>query len=129
MAERNIFEYATRNKMRFPYKGMISVEDLWDMPLDALDELYQNLNARKKAKYAEESLLKAKSKEDDVIDIQIDIIKHIVSVKLEEKEKREKEAENRAKRQKIMAIMAARDDKALEEASDEELRKMLDELE
>lgn len=121
MAERNIFEYATRNKMRFSYNGMISVEDLWDMPLDALDELYQN---RYKAKYAEESLLKAKSKDDDAIDIQIDIIKHIVSVKLEEKKKREKEAENRAKRQNIIATIAARDDKALEE-----LRKMLDELE
>ena len=39
-----------------------------------------------------------------------------------------KAAENKAKKQKIMAIMAARDEKALENASDEDLQKMLAEL-
>ena len=27
--EINVFEIATRNKYRFPYRGQISVEDMW----------------------------------------------------------------------------------------------------
>lgn len=35
----NIFEAATRYKYRFPFKGMISVEDLWDLKLQDLDSV------------------------------------------------------------------------------------------
>lgn len=127
MSTENIFEYATRNKMRFPYRGSISIEDLWDLPLTGLDTVYKTLNKQVKQSQ-EESLLNVKTKEDETLDIQIAIVKYIVSVKLAEKVAREKAAENRAKRQEIMSIMAARDKKALENASDEELQKMLDDL-
>lgn len=125
--ETNIFEVATRQKYRFPYKGSISTEDMWDLPLTALDSVFKTLNA--KAKQAqEESLLDTKTKEDEETEIKIQIVRYIVAVKLAEKEAREKAAENKAKKQKIMAIMAARDEKALENASDEDLQKMLAEL-
>lgn len=127
MVVENIFEYAVRNKVRFPYKGVVSVEDLWDLSVAELDKVFKALNSQRKQSQ-EESLLNTKSKEDEVVDIQIEIVKHIVSVKLAEKEAREKASENRAKKQKIMAIMAARDEKALENASDEDLQKMLAEL-
>lgn len=127
MTVENIFEYATRNKMRFPYKGSVSVEDLWDLSVTELDKVFKTLNSQRKQSQ-EESLLNTKSKEDEIVDVQIAIVKHIVAVKLAEKEAREKAAENKAKKQKIMAIMAARDEKALENASDEDLQKMLAEL-
>lgn len=127
MTVENIFEYATRNKMRFPYKGSVSVEDLWDLSVTELDKVFKTLNSQRKQSQ-EESLLNTKSKEDEIVDIQIAIVKHIVAVKLEEKEAREKAAENKAKKQKIMAIMAARDEKALENASNEDLQKMLAKL-
>jgi len=127
MAVENIFEYATRNKVRFPYKGSVSVEDLWDLSVTELDKVFKTLNSQRRQSQ-EESLLNTKSKEDEIVDIQIDIAKHIVTVKLAEKEAREKAAENKVKKQKIMAIMAARDEKALENASDEDLQKMLAEL-
>lgn len=127
MTVENIFEYATRNKVSFPYKGNVWVEDLWDLSVTELDKVFKTLNSQRK-QYQEESLLNTKSKEDEIVDVQIAIVKHIVAVKLAEKEAREKAAENKAKRQKIMAIMAARDEKALENASDEDLQKMLSEL-
>ena len=89
--------------------------------------MFKTLNSQRKQSQ-EESLLNTKSKEDEIVDVQIAIVKHIVAVKLAEKEAREKATENKAKRQKIMAIMAARDEKALENASDEDLQKMLSEL-
>lgn len=128
MTVKNIFEYVTRNKVRFPYKGNVSVEDLWDLSVTELDKVFKTLNSQRKQSQ-EESLLNTKSKEDEITDVQIAIVKHIVDVKLAEKEAKEKAAENKAKKQKIMAIMAARDEKALENASDEDLQKMLAELE
>lgn len=127
MVVENIFEYATRNKVRFSFRGLISVEDLWDLSLTNLDSIYKELNKRSKQS-EEESLLNIKTQEDELLNVQIEIVKHIVAVKLAEKEAREKAAENKAKKQKIMAIMAARDEKALENASDEDLQKMLAEL-
>lgn len=127
MVVENIFEYATRNKVRFSFRGLISVEDLWDLSLTNLDAIYKDLKKQSKQS-EEESLLNIKTQEDELLSVQIEIVKYIVSVKLAEKEAREKASKNRAKKQKIMAIMAARDEKALENASDEELQKMLDEL-
>lgn len=127
MTVENIFEYASRNKVRFPFKGMISVEDLWDLCLTNLDSIYKTLNKQVKQS-EEESLLLTKTKVDEELEVQIAIVKHIVFVKLGEKEAREKAVEKKAKRQEILAIKAARGKAALENATDEELDKMLAEL-
>ena len=89
MKEMNIFEYATRNKVRFPFKGMISVEDLWDLSLANLDSIYKTLNKQVKQS-EEESLLSTKASVDTELEVQIAIVKHIVSVKLTEKEAAER---------------------------------------
>lgn len=127
MELKNIFEYVVRNKVRFPYKGIITTEDLWDLPVKELDNIFKTLNSQAKQS-KEESLLDVKSSEDEILDIQIAVVKHIVGVKLEEIKVKERKAENKAKKQKIMEIMAARNDKMLENASDEDLQKMLAEL-
>lgn len=127
MSNVNMFEVATRNKMRFPYKGQISVEDMWDLSLSALDSVFKALNSQMK-QVKEESLLSTKSKADETLELQIEIVKYIVSVKLAEKEAREKAAEKSVQRQKIMEIMAKKQDESLESASMEDLQKMLAEL-
>ena len=127
MATTNIFEYAVRNKVRFPFKGMISVEDLWDLSLTNLDSIYKTLNKQVKQS-EEESLLTTKTSVDTELEVQIAIVKHIVSIKLEEQEAREKAAAKKAQKQKIMSIIATKEDEALQNTSVEDLRKMLDEL-
>ncbi len=127
MSNEKMFEIATRSKFRFPYKGQISVEDMWDLSLLALDSVFKALNSQMR-QVKEESLLSTKSKADEVLELQIEIVKYIVSVKLAEKEAREKAAEKSAQRQKIMEIMAKKQDESLENASMEDLQKMLSEL-
>lgn len=124
----NIFEFATRNKVRFPFKGMISVEDLWDLSLENLDKVYKALNAQVKQQ-EEESLLATKSQEDVVLDTQIEIVKHIFEAKTKEKEDRLQALAKKEQKQKIMAIIGRKEDEALQNSSLDDLKKMLEELE
>lgn len=120
----NMFEIATRNKFRFPFKGMINIEDLWDLSVENLDKVFKCLNAEMK-KTKEESLLSTKSKDDEVLEMKIDIVKYIVEVKQKEKEEREKMFLNKERNQKIMSIIAAKQDEELQNMSVEELQKLL----
>lgn len=123
-----MFEMATRNKFRFPYKGMVSVEDLWDLSVQSLDAVFKTMNSQvKQAK--EESLLQTKSQEDEVLDVKIEIVKHIVSVKLLEADQRKKAKDVAEQKQKIMAILADKQDEELHGKSIEELRAMLNSIE
>ena len=122
-----LFETATRNKMRFPFRGMISVEDLWDLSLTNLDSVFKTLNAEAK-KSEEESLLETKSKENEELSNKIEIVKYIVNIKLEEKKTREDARKNAEMKQRLLEIKAKRQDAALENMSDEDLDNMLAEL-
>lgn len=122
-----LFETATRNKMRFPFRGMISVEDLWDLSLTNLDSVFKTLNAEAK-KSEEESLLETKSKENEELSKKIEIVKYIVNIKLEEKKTRENAKKNSEMKQRLLEIKAKRQDAALENMSDEDLDKMLAEF-
>ena len=124
----NIFEMATRNKFRFPCKGLISVEDLWDLGQVQLDSIYKNLNKEIK-QIQEESLLSAKNSEDAELQAKIDIVKHIFTVKQQEAIRRSIDAENADKKRRIMEILAQKQDDSLMGKSEDELRKMLKELE
>lgn len=128
MSELNLFEVATRNNYQFPFRGMINVIDLWNLSLTNLDSVFKTLNAESK-KSQEESLLVTKSKEDEENSNKIEIVKHIVNVKLAEKKAREDAKKNAEKRQRLLEIKAKRQDAALENMSDEELDKALAELE
>lgn len=123
----NMFEYAVRNKLRFPFKGSISVEELWDLSIQNLDVVFKALNAQVK-QVNEESFLFTKSKEDEILDVKIAIVKYIFSVKKEETAAKLLEKENKEKRQKLMAIKAQKEDEALMNMSLEELDKEIEKL-
>ena len=127
MTNNELFIDATRNNYQFPFRGMINVIDLWDLSLTNLDSVFKTLNAEAK-KSEEESLLNTKSKEDEEISNKIEIVKYIVSVKLDEKQKREDAKKNAEMRQRLLEIKAKRQDAALENMSDEDLDKALAEL-
>lgn len=123
----NIFEAATRNKFRFPFRGIVSVEDLWDLTPENLDIVFKNLNTQK-SKAGEESLLANRAGTDEELLMKIDIVKHIVAVKLNEAEVRNKAAEKRAKKQMIMSIINEKQNDALHNMSVDELTAMLSDL-
>ena len=125
--EKNLFEIATRNRYRFNYKGVMTVEDLWSLRVEDLDAIFKMLNRQKKTA-DEDSLLATKSAEDQDLANKIDIVRYIVSVKLAEAAERVSAAEKKAQRDKIMEIVANKKDKALEDMGIEDLMKKLEEL-
>ena len=124
--EKNLFEIATRNRYRFNYKGVMTVEDLWSLRVEDLDAIFKMLNRQKKTA-DEDSLLATKSAEDHLAN-KIDIVRYIVSVKLAEAAERVSAAEKKAQRDKILEIVAKKKDKALEDMGIDDLMKKLEEL-
>ena len=122
-----MFEKATRLKIRFNYKGLCTVDDLWDIPLRGLDAIFKELNKKIKTQ-EEENLLGIKTVEDKILDIKINLVKYIVGVKLAEKEDREFAADKKEKKQKILSVIAEKKDKALYEMPVEDLEKMINDL-
>lgn len=120
----DLFKVATKKKYRFSYKGQVTVEDLWDLSVEELDKIYKNLKSLQK-NASEESLLQTVTKEDKELNNKIDIIKTIVTDKLAAKDRAMKAASQRAQNQRILEIMADKQDAALKEKSIEELQNML----
>lgn len=119
-----ILEYAIRNKLRFPFKGMISIEDLWDLSLESLDSIYKTLNAQKK-ETQEESLLQKETKENKEITTKIEIVKHIVTTKQEELDARKQLVAKAAEKQRIMELIDRKKNEELSGKSLEELEELL----
>lgn len=125
--EKNLFEIATRNRYRFTYKGVMTVEDLWSLGVKDLDTIFKTLNRQKKAA-DEDSLLATKSAADTELANKIELVKYIVSVKLAEAEDRKNAAEKKEQRDKILAIMAKKQDAKLENMDVSELEAELAKL-
>ena len=125
-----MFEYAVKNKLRFPYKGQISAEDLYDLTRTALDGVYKTLIAQRKTEENEESLMTSvtKTKEQEDLDVKIAIVKYVFGVKTQEALARQEEKDRKDKKQKLMAIKAEKEDEAIRNMSAEEIQKMIDEL-
>lgn len=122
-----MFEKAVRMKLRFPFRGLCSVEDLWDLSVEDLDSVFKELNAELKEAKGE-SLLETKTKTDEILELKAAIIKRIVAVKLEEQKARENEMLKAEKKQKLLSILAEKQDEQYKGMSIEELNRLVDEL-
>lgn len=128
----NMFEMASQFKFRYPWKGTITTEDLWDLNQGQLDAVYQALSKELKTCQEGDSLLSTKpanlfNKEQDLT-YKIEIVKYIFNCKQQTAELHRMEAERAAKKQHILEVLAAKQENALQNMSEEDLQKMLDDL-
>ena len=127
----NIFEQATRAKLRFSTPvGMLSVEDLWDLPLTSttkranLDDVAKMLDNQIK-NTASVSFVNDVSEVNTQTKLAFDVVLHIIKVRLAEQAAAKTAADARAKKQKIMAIIEQKQDESLSAASIDDLQSML----
>lgn len=130
-----MFEKATRLKLRFDTKkGLLSTEDLWTLPLKSTSSQQVDLDEVAKAvhlelKESEEiSFVAPVTASNSATQLKMDIVKHIIAVKLVERDAAQKLRETKEKKEKIMEAIARKQDESLANSSIEDLQRMLDTL-
>jgi len=122
-----MFEKATRNKYRFPSTiGLIDVEDLWDLSIEKLDDVYKRLN--KELKLVEEESLLIHTKNNEELTNKVNIVKFIFEIKVSEQEERTKSNERAEKKQYLLSLIQQKQIEADKDKSIEELQRLIDEL-
>lgn len=128
MTTENLFEMATRSKLRFPStKGELSVEDLWDLSDKDLDVVYKNLKDQE-VKSSEESLLND-ANVDPKLTAAIGIVRYIFTTKRKEKLAEKERINKKQTQKKYIDALSKKQDEAIEKMSEAELRAMIDSLE
>lgn len=126
-----MFEKATRQKYRFPStKGELTVEQLWDLPLQArggfdLDSIAKTVNAELKS-VTEESFVQTNSNPKKApLEAKLEILKHIIKVKQEEAAAAAKRVATQEEIRKLEDVLARKSDQQLEGLSPEEIQAKL----
>jgi hypothetical protein len=82
----NIFENATRSKLRFDSaKGQLTIEDLWDLSLPSLDIVAKAVYKKLKDE-TEVSFIEKKSSTNTELELKLTIVKYIIKTKMDEAE-------------------------------------------
>lgn len=122
----NLFEQATRNKLRFASpKGLISTEDLWTLTLEQLNVIAKHLNSE--LKETEVSFIDS-TKPNELLQLKFDVVKFIIDVKLAEKEEKKAKAEKLAKKNQLLELINNKENEKLQSLSLDELKKQLEQL-
>lgn len=131
----DIFEFCTRNKVRFPsVRGELTIEQLWDVPLRSKDDF--NLNTVAKAankawkEISEENFVETTTTPAHVrLETAFEIVQYVIATKLDEEAAAKKRADNKIEKEKLLAILAEKQTGKLSELSEKELQRRIVALE
>lgn len=133
MSKENLFEIASRMKLRFASPvGQIATEDLWGLPLTSktkvnLNDLAKGIN--KQIREADEDdFVGEKSSGTEVLELKLDIIKHVIGVRQAENAEAKTARENKEKKAKLLEALAKKQDSAIDNMSEEEIQAELAKL-
>jgi len=126
----NIFMRAAKKKLRFNTdRGTLSAECLWDIHLEELNALTVELKdvASKSddSGYLEALTAKASDSDDK---LRFQVAEATILARVEEVKAREQSAENKQKRERLLAIIASKEAQELEGTDIDALRAMAEDL-
>lgn len=120
-----MYKEALQKKLRFKTnKGMISVEDLFDLSLQNLNTLAIMLD-KKVNEAPKKSFIEDPPAEENDDELRFNIVKDVISIKLKARKDSADKAQKDAQRKRIAELIAKKQDEALEGKSIEELQAML----
>lgn len=129
-----MFDKCVRLKLRFATpQGVLSAEDLWDLPLTGaanranLNNIAKGISRQLKAE-AEEDFVNPQPKANGTLQLSLDIVKHIIATLQQEREVVQAAQEKRERKARLLELIASKQDEALKGKSLEELTQMVDAL-
>ena len=120
MSELNIFEYAAKNKLRFATeRGLLTAEDLFDIKLSnqagpSLDKIAISLD--EELSKTEKSFVKKVTPQNKELQIKLDIVKHVISVKQDQEEAKVAAAARATQRRILQEAIAKKKLEAIDNA-------------
>jgi hypothetical protein len=128
----DLFAHASRLKLRFETKqGLLSTEDLWDLPLTTtrpnaanLDDIAVALDRLIK-ETGTTSFVKKPTKTNEVNKLKFDIVLYVIQVRQAEAEAEEVKRANAEKKRQILEIIAKKETESLAGQSIEDLRALV----
>ena len=127
----NIFEQATRRAIRFESaKGDLSVEQLWDLPLQSrnqfdLDTVAKTVNRQLNAVTEESFVSVRENPAKETLSLKLEIVKHIISVKLQEAEEARNRTNKASEKEKLLRLLDEKQNEALRALTPEEIQERL----
>lgn len=124
---------ALSKKLRFEYKGLISIEDLFDLSLNDLDDIYRNLKkeADEYKQYSADSLLEKDDEKDETyeeLQLKIDVVTAVFNHLKKQQEELQRKIALQNQRDKILGIIADKEDEELSNKSISELKEILNNM-
>lgn len=128
-----MYKKAAKLKLRFnSSKGLLTVEQLFDLTMPELSSLIKKVNTdlKKEARVDDDlAFLEGRDEAESLNSLKFDILKDVYLTKKQEREEAATDQEKKATRQKIAEIIAKKKDEALEKLSIEELESRLKDVE
>ena len=125
----NLFIKTIRNKYRFASKkGHLTVEDLWDLSLESLDEIAINIHENLE-KVGKRSFVRQKTKQSDELQTMLDVVKYVIETKVTEASEKILKTKKKGQLDFLKRLKEQREIERLEGMSSEELDKQIKELE
>ena len=128
-----MYKKAAKLKLRFnSSKGLLTVEQLFDLTMPELSSLIKKVNTdlKKEVRVDDDlAFLEGKDETESLNSLKFDILKDVYLTKKQEREEAATDQEKKATRQKIAEIIAKKKDEALENLSIEELERRLKDVE
>ena len=127
----NIFEQAARRAIRFESaKGDLSVEQLWDLPLQSrnqfdLDTVAKTVNRQLNAVTEESFVSVRENPAKETLSLKLELVKHIISVKLQEAEEARNRANKASEKEKLLRLLDEKQNEALRALTPEEIQERL----
>lgn len=123
-----MYKQASKLKLRFiTTKGNLIVEQLWDLSLEELDSLAVSLEKDYKESKGKSFLVK-KTNKDTRIKLRFNVVLDILETKMEEVEESRLSLDNKVKKERLLNILAKKQDESLENMSEADLQKAIDKL-
>lgn len=121
-----MYKQLIRNKVRFTTsKGVLSLEQLWDLSVKELDTLAVSLQEAYDKSNAKKSFIEKRTTKDKSLKDQLDVVLDILQDKIEEAELAKTKAATKARNQKIREIIADKKDAELASMSVSKLESLL----